>query len=127
MQIELAQRAAKWWADCLRNGAKLDNGAKDHSNLMAQGLAGLLQKAAKRPVDAIDRFEAALCEYFVSIETDSYYMASVDYNPCPNLANAAEKAGMNLGMASLPWKTSMIYRNGKVMLKAGYGATPSEL
>ena len=41
MNEELARKAAKWWADQLRNGAKLDNGDPSTTGAMTM-MMGLL-------------------------------------------------------------------------------------
>lgn len=123
MQTELARRAAKWWADHLRNGAKMDNGATDPSNLMAQSLAGLLQTKERsvRSDAQIQAFEDALYHRYLGLTGNYERMGDCDYDPCSLLVDAAKEADCDLGMASLPWKTSMLFRNGRVEVKCGYG------
>jgi hypothetical protein len=129
MHKDLARKAAKWWADHMRQGFLPDNGARDKSNVMAQGLALMLQEqeAKKRTAEGVQLFEDKLTNIFENVTAQTYYLASVDYNPCRTLEEAAKQAGIHLGMASLPWKTSMTYRDEKVYLKAGYGAPFEEL
>lgn len=131
MNRDSAKAAAKWWADQLRGGAKLDNGATDPANVMARGLAGMLQKqeASGRTPQSIDLFEAALARRFEAIDGARCWgsIAGVDYHPDRILSEAADEAGINLGMASLPWKTSMHCREGdKITVHCGYRA-PEEV
>ncbi len=129
MDKDLARKAAKWWADHMRQGFIPDNGARDKSNVMAQGLALMLQEqeAKSRTADGVQLFEDKLANIFEKATAQTYLLASVDYNPCHVLADAAQQAGINIGMASLPWKTSMTYRDERVYVKAGYGAPLEEL
>ncbi len=129
MNKDLARKAAKWWADHMRHGFIPDNGARDKSNIMAQGLAAMLQvqEAKMRTAEGVQTFEDKLAGIFENMPTQTYHLASVDYGPCHVLDDAAKQAGINLGMASLPWKTSMTYRDGRVYVKPGYGAPSVEL
>ncbi len=127
MDKNLARKAAKWWADHMRQGFIPDNGARDERNVKAQGLALMLQQAKSRTADGVQLFEDKLASIFESATPETYQLAYVDYNPCHVLTDAAKQVGINLGMASLPWKTSMTYRDGRVYVKAGYGAPLEEL
>jgi hypothetical protein len=118
MEIDTAKKAAKWWADHLRNGAKLDNGDNSEAGAMTMMLGLLLQSKTAPAIDA-DAFEKSLVS--VLLEDDSNYVG-VDYHPDWVLSTAAERAGVNLSMASLPWKTSMWISGDKIAVAVGYGA-----
>ena len=122
---ESAKIAAKWWADRLRHGAKLDHGARSPDDFVAPLLGTYLQKrAAKdRTPEQIQGFEDALYEELKAHELlPITYITGIDYHPPDIFLRAADKAGIKLGGYCLPWKTHMYYINGVVKVKHGYGA-----
>ena len=124
MKLETAQKAAKWWADQLRDTAPLDNGDTSFNGAMLSVMAMMLQSVekAKQTTDQIDAFERELANV-IEQQDDQYYVSvSVDYHPDRILQCAAQKAGINLGMTTLPWKTSMSIKQDVVMVSCGYGA-----
>lgn len=130
-QISLAARtAARWWADQLRGGSKLDMGADSRPAEMAEIMGQILQRKqldGMQP-DSINAFEEKLAEA-IDVQMANYGRATfgVDYHPDMILADAAEAAGLQLGMATLPWKTHMWVEPTKVEVSAGYGAPAQEV
>lgn len=133
MRSDSAKVAAKWWADQLRNGSKMDNGAYDFANVMSMAMLSMENAKERRERDPskIDLFEDALARRFEAIDDARWpfpiSIAAVDYDPDRHLVEAAEEAGLSLGMASLPVKTSMYSCNGKISVSCGYRAPLEEL
>ena len=123
MDKNIAQKAAKWWANQLRGTAKLDNGDPSNAGGMALMLATLLQadEKADQNNEHIDAFEQELT-IILEREKDDYFHLGVDYHPDHVLQEAATKAELNLGMTSLPWKTTMWIMSGEIKVSEGYGA-----
>ncbi len=120
-----ARLAAKWWADRLRQGAKLDHGPKSMTDMFAIGMGATLQKnAAKgRTEEQVQKFEDALCEELKTHKIlGSQYIVGVDYHPQPIFERAAEKAGIKFSGGCLPWKTHMYLIDGEIQVSYGYGA-----
>ena len=130
-QISLAARtAARWWADQLRGGSKLDMGADSKPAEMAEIMGQILQRKeldGMQP-DSINAFEEKLAEA-IEVQLSEYGRATfgVDYHPDMILADAAEAAELQLGMTTLPWKTHMWVNPTKVEVSAGYGAPAQEV
>lgn len=122
MNKETAQKAAKWWADQLRGNAKLDNGDNSLTGAMTLGLAAMLQEAErqKQSPELVNKFELELTN--VIMEQDRIWTIGVDYHPDGILQEAADRAGLPLGMTTLPWKTVMWIEEEKVSVRNGYGA-----
>lgn len=119
--------AADWWASRL-GGGRTDAGEAELNVL----LAGERSRTPKRTAEERAAFRAALLdtlEQHVAPHWDSTsYRASamravkVDYDPAPELADAAAAAGIELGMGEMPVKTVMWIDHGAVTVKEGYGA-----
>lgn len=125
-----ARSAAKWWADRLRSGAKLDHGPRSFTDTFAIGLGSYMQKAAakNRTEEQIQMFEDALYEELKAHELFPLsYIVGIDYHPPDIFLRAADKAGIKLSGGCLPWKTHMYYRDGKVKVSYGYGAPIEEI
>lgn len=118
MKIEMAKKAAKWWADQLRGDAKLDNG---DNNPLTLGLALMCQDAEKKNLDLglVDKFESELSNALAATNIKSI---GTDYGPCVFLQDIADKVGLKLGMTSLPWKTMMLFSENTVKVSCGYRA-----
>jgi len=130
MKRETAKRAAHWWADRLRGESKLDNGDSSETGAMVWAMATMLQQAEKdnRAPEQIDAFEDALTDVLIENEPRIQFSGfGVDYHPDWILSKAAERAGVDLGMASLPWKTYMHIKGDSVRVAEGYGASAVEL
>lgn len=119
-----ARTAARWWADQIRQGAKLDNGEGMHGVLGA-----MLQAVEKRGVtdEMIDAYEEALAR---SIQTGHRSHDGtdwrrggfgVDYGPDRILSAPMDEVGLK-GMTLLPWKTVMWISDGSVRVSHGYQA-----
>ncbi len=123
MNKDVAQKAAKWWADQLRGTAKLDNGDPSETGGMVLALAMLLQADEKVDQDNenINVFEQELGAILESKDAE-YTHLGVDYHPDHILQEAATKAELGLGMTSLPWKTTMWIQGGEIKVSEGYGA-----
>lgn len=133
MKENTAKLAAKWWADHIREGARLDNGDRSYEGAMAMGMAKMLQKKELESwtIETIDAFEQELADRFFKYETDGYVCILNDYAADPVFHECAQKVGVRLGIATLPWKTSMyiLTKNGKDTIKVslGYGGKFVEL
>lgn len=122
---EAARIAAKWWADRLREGAKLDHGPRSLEDTFAIGLGTYLQRrsARGRTPEQIQAFEDALFKELMEKKLFPItYVTGIDYHPTGIFLRAAEKAGIKLGGGCLPWKTHMYYIDGEVKVSYGYGA-----
>ena len=119
-----ARLAAKWWADRLRAGAKLDHGPKSMTDMFAIGMGAMLQKnAAKgRTEEQVQIFEDALCEELLTHKFWTNCIMGVDYHPQPIFERAAETAGIKLSGGCLPWKTHMYIIDGEIQVSYGYRA-----
>ena len=125
MKRETAKRAARWWAGRLRGQSKLDNGDQSETGGMVWAMATMLQQTEKdnRAPEQIDAFEIALTDVLIENESRIQFSGfGVDYHPDWILSRAAERAGVDLGMVSLPWKTYMHIRGDSVRVSEGYGA-----
>ena len=129
MHADMAKTAAKWWADHLRNGAPLDNGDPSPTGGMAMIVGLMLQANRSKGRDPIvvDRFEEELSQHILKDEYTQRCGIHVDYSPGGTLQDAAERAGLELGMTDLPWKTNMWFRDGEISVAVGYGSPPSVL
>lgn len=130
MKLETAQKAAKWWADQLRGNAKIDNGDKSSTGAMTFIVAMMLQDAERqnRNGEQVDAFERELTASIAGLsDFEARWGLGVDYHPDHLLQEAAGRAGLDLGMASLPWKTHMRIENNRVYVACGYGAEMTEL
>lgn len=130
-----AATAAQWWADQMfapqaslaeQMGAEPDSAMR--SPLAA--VMGVLAQADDRvdsPAQA-EAFRDALAARIVkALEGYPSLSFGVDYGPDAILAEAAQEAGIRLGMTSLPWKTQMWVDAGKVRVSKGYGAAPVDV
>ncbi len=122
MDVEKAKKAAKWWADHLREGAKLDSGDSSPTGSMTIGMASMLQQTEREGQSSvqIDNFEAVLGKMFEE-RAEKHFYVSVDYSPDMILMEAAEEAEISLGITTLPWKTTMQIVDGEILAKLGYG------
>lgn len=118
---EMAKVAAKWWADHLRNGSKLDTGDETLSKM-----------AQEKQLELLDRLPPPLITFFEThlaaiIRRDQIVEIKVDYDPCDCLEEAAYLAGINLISCMLPWKTDLWFKESMVFVKVGYGAEPQRI
>ena len=129
MKTEIAQKAAKWWADHLRHGSKFDNGDDSETGAITMMMSVLLNRSRleQRPADDANKFENALSSQLLALGEKKYLCFGVDYGPDYFLCQAADKAGIELGMSDLPWKTRMWIREDVVKVAEGYGKSPVEI
>jgi len=126
MEEETARKAAKWWADQLRNGAKLDHGDPSRAGGMAIVMGLMLQKdmAAERTPEQIQAFEDALVDVLLGMDEFEARMGfGVDYHPDHYLQTAIGRSSVKANMACLPWKTHMRIDGDQVRVACGYGAS----
>lgn len=121
--MEMAQCAAKWWADKLRSRPMHDNG--DPASGPAMVLADMLAMRNVPEAAQIDQFEKVLSEMLhFDIEKGWYHQISIgcDYGPCAVLGNAAEAAGIDSSV--FPFKVHMLIAVAEkaVYVQDGYGA-----
>lgn len=123
----VAEAAAKWWADKLRYGANLDHGDDSATGLFTKLLAINLAQIEheNRTPEQIDMFETILADQLE--EHFPQWGFGVDYGPDRTLTTACEAAGLTPGAASFPWKTTMIYSDGKLKVAEGYQAPLVEI
>jgi hypothetical protein len=125
MNTEMARAGAKWWADVLRDGAKMDNGDQSQTGGMvfAMAIIGQAESRSEQDEEQYQRFEDELAT--VIEESDDKYglYVGVDYHPDSILSDAAERAELvHDGITTFPWKTSMSFRDGKITVGYGYRA-----
>lgn len=129
MNEAIAQKAAKWWADHLRQPVTvLDNGDNSETGAMTFVMAMILQGVEKGKQDpaTIDKFEQELAKKIQTL-TGKWITVATDYGPDKILSDAAECAGLRLGMTTLPWKTIMWIEGDRILVAEGYGANQIEL
>ena len=123
---EQIEKAVNWWADAIRQ-PKLDGlndteraDPKNDSYQMAEMMATLAVKP--KTEKQLDDFKKALRDELLSSEYNPYHGLRVDYGPCLELHNAAEKAGIGGGI-TFPWKTNMCFHDdGSIKVSAGHRA-----
>lgn len=129
-----AVAAAAWWAEQLATPAVRHDVGDDTANVMSNTVAALVRR--QRDQAQIDAFREVLAEeiekhveqYSWRPEEPHFGSAMraimVDYGPDPVLADAAEKAGLELKVLDLPMKTVMWINPGRVEVAAGYRSAP---
>lgn len=122
----ILNRAAKWWADALRN-PKFDNlgdGPASAQERMTSGLAGMMASSIhKTPTDQnLEKFQKELAKSLATPRGSGFFEQSlhVDYGPDQILANAATAAGLE--KIQFPWKTGMWIDSNSFSVRYGYGA-----
>lgn len=114
--------AVDWWANAIQS-PKYDNGSDIDPNL----LISIMGKRRELTEDEIRTFKHNLA-YGIEEQISKYGSCtlSVDYNPCPILANAGDTIGLN-AMLDYPWKTTMVINNKEVLVSSGYDSKLSTL
>lgn len=125
MEYDL-KKAVKWWSDQVRGNKPHDNGDDSPASRMSM----LMADSMRKPVGdvQIGIFEKALEEGLKArFEEwgDNYVYVGVDYSPDVVLSEAAQAAG--IGPYNFPFKTMMIFKNGEIWVKEGYGAEPVQI
>lgn len=134
LQIQAAT-AAKWWADQLlaaQPHLATQMGAEPDSpmNSPMGAVMAVLAQAQDRADDPtkVEAFRAALeARILTSLERYPSLAFGVDYHPDRILSDAADDAGMPLGMTTLPWKTTMWVDDRGVRVSKGYGAASEDV
>jgi len=122
MEQETARKAAKWWADQLRNGAKLDHGDPSPTGglTVMMGLSLQRDMAAKRTPEQIQAFEDRLVDVIQEQDECRLRMGfGVDYHPDDVLSTAIARSGIKVNMTCLPWKTHMRIDGDQVCVSCG--------
>lgn len=123
-QIELA---VDWWAKQIKNPI-FDNGDKSSTGAMSMLLATLLASKNEPGAEQIVAFKAALTEALKAQGKNGGWWdmsLQVDYHPDPLLYECAKAVGID--ELRFPCKTRMWFRDGNVIVAAGYGAEPVTL
>ena len=115
--------AAMWWADQLRNGAKLDNGDDSPNGGIFVALALLGRPSISE--EQVQQFQEELAKRVdAQLQQSSYGVTlDCDYHPDHMLAESADAAGIRSNIGVLPVKTTMHVRKGEVTVSCGYGAS----
>jgi len=141
-QIEvLATKAAKWWTSfierpVLQSDVNPDDSLDQPQRMIRDSMhdscqAILFNRHVKQ--EKIPEFKRCLKERLVeeitySYESHSVCIVSVDYDPCPVLAEVAQEVFGNSLKFILPEKTIMrIEPTGEIQVKLGYGASYERL
>ena len=121
--MDYNEKAAKWWAEKLRNvgPTSFDNGDTSEGSFYASMLATMLAMDTHPSDESVDKFEARLAEVIrEKVEKTGYLTLSVDYHPDFILATVASETNVN--ESGFPWKTTMWVYPTEVSVRAGYGA-----
>jgi hypothetical protein len=120
--------AVEWWKEKLRRPKfqTLPRSGRRSEEDKPAAFAEAMAVMAHSPVseEQIGSFGEALA---LLLENTQDPYLGVDYHPCLELAEALERAGIESGITTLPWKTSMWFRDGGVSAKCGYGEPAEEL
>ena len=125
MEYDL-KKAVKWWSDQVRGNKPHDNG--DDSPAGRMGM--LMADSMRKPVGdvQIGIFEKALEEGLKALLDEwggNNVYVGVDYSPGVVLSEAAQAAG--IGPYNFPFKPMMLFKNGEIWVKEGYGAEPVQI
>lgn len=115
---EISNIAAKWWADVICD-PKMDNGANDIGNMIANYLAKKLVKniTGEKKEAFYNRLSGVIYEELGKKER---VMLSVDYNPCMTLYNTG--IACDIPETNFPIKTTMWINRNSVRVSYGYRA-----
>ena len=123
---EIAEAAAKWWADQISGNVTFDNGDDSLTGSMCSAMASKLVKPVTE--EQKNKFIEILTERIVTEQRD---ILSVDYGPDMLLGESAEQAGIS--ESNFPWKTVMWIvmekdtGMAKVIVRAGYRAEQKQI
>lgn len=109
------QIACNWWINAFIK-PKFDNGANDRGNQMAAMLAA---RAVQPVTEHQNQTFKELLTKGLKEDPRGYTDLASDYNPTAFLGRIMEKAGISLN--NCPWKTYMVFKDGKVFVAYGYG------
>ena len=110
-----ARAAAVWWSNNVGPGAKCDAGVGQSrsvddlmNKLRLNAIIDMSRKDADSPEQqALTRFEEEIYQYLITYDGHGTVHLDVDYHPATALSDAADNAGLKLGMTDWPWKTTM--------------------
>jgi len=116
--------AVVWWSKAIIKPEfhTLERGAAVREGERAAAFSEILATVAAKPKteEQVTAFAKALSRLLAERNPR---MLDVDYGPDPILFEAATEAGIpSPGILAFPWKTSMWLDDGKVVVRAGYGA-----
>lgn len=116
MKRETAIKAAKWWSGKLKSNSH-NNGNDSFASVMAGIMADYLADKNHVSEEQFAAFETHLIDRIIGYDR---IVLSCDYGPDHELAEAAEKAGIDC--TRFPWKTSMYINNDEISVSDGYRA-----
>jgi hypothetical protein len=127
--------AARWWGDLLRAqvapsllrqaGYAREGGTSFMHGAMGDALAAMIrEKDPPITLEQIEQLEVSLARRLVEqLARDEWVHFGVDYDPSPELAEAAAEAGLpRSGNLCFPYKTRMHIHRDKIEVSCGYGA-----
>jgi hypothetical protein len=112
----LSEQAARWWADFLRNEFTHETGDFE-TTTYANHFSN--KKDEQFSATEAAAFEDALCAILQDEERPMVY---TEYDPGPLLQQAADQAGIDIGMYSFPVKTHMTIGLREIYVVPGGGA-----
>ena len=128
---EQAKVAARWWGEQLKNPTFKTLSDAERSDPATEAIAMAEMMAGIMPRNTTDMQIAVFVDFLEArILQDEFivrYGLHVDYGPGPDLADAADAAGILVTPSTFPWKTHMWFQDGGVQVSLGYGAPTEEL
>ena len=125
-QIDIA---VEWWGERLRVPTFNTLSPRERNDPGSRGAAFAeilaTTHAGTKDDKQVNAFKTALREELEDKSFEPWMGLFVDYHPDQALAHALEKAGLEVGMMTLPWKSGMVFPRGGVKAHVGYG-TPFE-
>ncbi len=127
-QIEVA---VEWWARVLENPKFQTLSPEERRDPASRGAAAAEMIATafhESPLsEQLEKFKEELAKGLRNASKHERRWLSVDYGPCGLLGDAAERAGMVVGIQTFPWKTCMRLDDGRVSVSYGYRAEEETL
>lgn len=120
------EKAVKWWSNKVCKPKPHSNGDESRGSVFAMILADMGTKEVTD--EQRMTFEKKLGELIEEKEKEwegLQFCIGCDYGPDNVLGDAAKAAGIN--ELNFPFKTLMIFKDGKIMVRDGYGAPPVEI
>lgn len=124
LSAKQVEAAVMWWAKAIIKPEfhTLERGAVVHEGERDAAFSEMLATVAAKPKtdEQVTAFAKALTRLLLEHNPRTL---DVDYGPDTILLEAATEAGIpNPGMLAFPWKTSMWFKDGKVVVSSGYRA-----
>lgn len=123
---EEATVAAEWWASKIDGRHHHDNGDRSSTGVMSMFLADMCMEAPTK--EQIEQFKESLISHLLDDENWSllgFGGLHCDYGPGLFLRDAAEEAGIE--ELNFPFKTSMYFQDGEILVRDGYMAPPKKI